>query len=102
MTARSSVCRPDARTALDADCRRRRCAGGGRPLDPVLINPERYWPEIISYVEENTGKTTEIEGLALTFFPRVTVYIYGSGREEPLSHFPPVMSCRSGAGGGGP
>ena len=52
-------------------------------LTRVLINPERYRPEIISYVEENTGKTTEIEGLALTFFPRVTVHIYGLAVKNP-------------------
>jgi|SRR5579864_477579 len=49
----------------------------------VLLNPDRYRPEIISYVEANTGKTTEIERLTLTFLPRVTIHVYGLGVKNP-------------------
>jgi uncharacterized protein involved in outer membrane biogenesis len=57
-------------------------------LAPVFFNLDRYRPEVISYFEENTGKKVEIERLALTFFPKVTVHIYGFGVKSP-SLFPP-------------
>jgi uncharacterized protein involved in outer membrane biogenesis len=57
-------------------------------LAPVFFNPDRYRPEAISYFEENTGKKVEIERLALTFFPQVTVHIDGFGVKSPPL-FPP-------------
>ena len=57
-------------------------------LAPVFFNPDRYRPEAISYFEENTGKKVEIERLALTFFPKVTVHIDGFGVKSPPL-FPP-------------
>jgi len=57
-------------------------------LGPVLLNPDRYRPQIISYFEESTGKKVEIERLALTLFPRPTIHIDGFGVKSPLL-FPP-------------
>jgi uncharacterized protein involved in outer membrane biogenesis len=52
-------------------------------LAPVFLNVDRYRPEVISYFEQNTGKKVEIERLALTFFPKVAVHIYGFGVKSP-------------------
>jgi uncharacterized protein involved in outer membrane biogenesis len=57
-------------------------------LAPIFFNLDHYRPEVISYFEENTGKKVEIERLALTFFPRITVHIYGFGVKSPPL-FPP-------------
>ena len=57
-------------------------------LAPFFFNLDRYRPEAISYFEANTGKKVEIERLALTFFPRITVHIYGFGVKSPPL-FPP-------------
>ena len=57
-------------------------------LAPVLLNPNRYRPEAISYLEQKTGKKVEIERLAVTFFPKVTVHIDGFGVKSPPL-FPP-------------
>jgi uncharacterized protein involved in outer membrane biogenesis len=57
-------------------------------LAPIFFNLDRYRPEVISYFEENTGKKVEIERLALTFFPQITVHIYGFGVKSPPL-FPP-------------
>ena len=56
-------------------------------LAPVLLNLDRYRPEVISYFEENTGKKVEIGRLALTFFP-VTIHIENFGVKSPPL-FPP-------------
>jgi uncharacterized protein involved in outer membrane biogenesis len=42
----------------------------------VFLNPDRYRPDLISYIEQNTGKQTEIARLALTLSPKVTIHIY--------------------------
>jgi len=54
----------------------------------IFFNPDRYRPEMIFYFEQNTGKKVEIERLALTFFPQITVHIYGFGVKSPPL-FPP-------------
>src|SRR5258707_15826104 len=41
---------------------------------PALINVDRYRPQVISYLQEKTGKQVEIGRLALTFFP-VAIHI---------------------------
>src|SRR5712671_7022703 len=41
---------------------------------PALINVDHYRPQVISYLQEKTGKQVEIGRLALTFFP-VTIHI---------------------------
>jgi len=41
---------------------------------PPLIHMDRYRPQVISYLEKQTGKQVEIGRLALTFFP-VTIHI---------------------------
>ena len=57
-------------------------------LAPVFFNLDRYRPQVISYFEQNTGKKVEIERLALTFFPKITVHIHGFGVKSPPL-FPP-------------
>jgi uncharacterized protein involved in outer membrane biogenesis len=49
---------------------------------PALMNVDRYRPQVISYLQEKTGKQVEIGGLALTFFP-VTVHIDHIGVKNP-------------------
>jgi uncharacterized protein involved in outer membrane biogenesis len=62
-------------------------------LVPALFNLDRYRPEMISYFEANTGKKVEIDRLALTIFPQVTVHIYGFGVKSPPL-FPPSYLFR--------
>jgi len=57
-------------------------------LAPVLLNLDRYRPEVSSYFEENTGKKVEIGRLGLTFFPRVTIHMENFGVKSPPL-FPP-------------
>ncbi|HET9306285.1 MAG TPA: AsmA family protein [Candidatus Sulfotelmatobacter sp.] len=49
---------------------------------PPLINVDRYRSQVISYLEEKTGKRVEIKRLALTFFP-VTIHIDHIGVRNP-------------------
>jgi len=49
---------------------------------PALINVDRYRPQVISYLQEKTGKQVEIGRLALTFFP-VTIHIDHIGVKNP-------------------
>jgi len=49
---------------------------------PAVINVDRYRPQLISYLQEKTGKQVEIGRLALTFFP-VTVHIDHIGVRNP-------------------
>jgi len=61
---------------------------GSGLLALLLVNPDRYRPKLIAYFEENTGKKTEIARVALTFFPKVTLHIYGLCVKNPPP-FPP-------------
>jgi uncharacterized protein involved in outer membrane biogenesis len=54
---------------------------------PALIKVDRYRPEVISYLQEKTGKQVEIGRLALTFFP-VSIHIDDFGVKNPAL-FPP-------------
>jgi uncharacterized protein involved in outer membrane biogenesis len=49
---------------------------------PALINVNRYRPQVISYLQEKTGKQVEIGRLALTFFP-VSIHIDNFGVKNP-------------------
>jgi uncharacterized protein involved in outer membrane biogenesis len=49
---------------------------------PALLNVDRYRPQLISYLQEKTGKQVEIGRVALTFFP-VTIHIYHLGVKNP-------------------
>jgi uncharacterized protein involved in outer membrane biogenesis len=49
---------------------------------PALINVDRYRPQVISYLQKQTGKQLEIGRLALTFFP-VTIHIDHIGVKNP-------------------
>jgi uncharacterized protein involved in outer membrane biogenesis len=53
---------------------------------PALIKADRYRPQVISYLQEKTGKQVEIGRLALTFFP-VSMHIDNFGVKNP-SIFP--------------
>jgi uncharacterized protein involved in outer membrane biogenesis len=49
---------------------------------PALVRVDRYRPEVISYLQEKTGKQVEIGRLALKFFP-VSIHIDGFGVKNP-------------------
>ncbi len=49
---------------------------------PPLLNVDRYRPQVISYLQEKTGKQIEIGRLALTLFP-VTIHIDHIGVKNP-------------------
>ena len=49
---------------------------------PALIRVDRYRPQVISYLQEKTGKQVEIGRLALTFSP-VTIHIDQIGVKNP-------------------
>jgi uncharacterized protein involved in outer membrane biogenesis len=49
---------------------------------PALLNVDRYRSQVISYLEEKTGKRVEINRLALTLFP-VTIHIDHIGVRNP-------------------
>src|ERR1700687_1632715 len=51
-------------------------------LGPALINVDRYRPQVISYLEEKTGKQVEIGRLALSFSP-LSVHIDNFGVKNP-------------------
>jgi uncharacterized protein involved in outer membrane biogenesis len=51
-------------------------------VGPALIKVDRYRPEVISYVQEITGKQVEIGRLALTFLP-VSIHIDNFGVKNP-------------------
>src|ERR1700720_791341 len=55
-------------------------------VGPALIKVDRYRPQVISYLQEKTGKQVEIGRLALTFFP-VSMHIGNFGVKNP-SIFP--------------
>jgi uncharacterized protein involved in outer membrane biogenesis len=54
---------------------------------PALIHVDRYRPEVISYLQQKTGKQVEIGRFALTFFP-VSIHIDDFGVKNPPL-FPP-------------
>lgn len=49
---------------------------------PAIFNVDRYRPQLVSYLQEKTGKKVEIGRLALTFFP-VTIHIDHIGVRNP-------------------
>jgi uncharacterized protein involved in outer membrane biogenesis len=49
---------------------------------PTLINVDRYRPQVISYLQRQTGKQVEIARLSLTFFP-VAIHIDHLGVKNP-------------------
>ena len=49
---------------------------------PALINVDRYRPQVISFLQEKTGKQVEIGRLALTFFP-LSIQINDFGVKNP-------------------
>jgi uncharacterized protein involved in outer membrane biogenesis len=55
---------------------------------PALLNADRYRSQVISYLQESTGKKVEIGRLAVTFFPRLTIHVDDLGVKSPPL-FPP-------------
>jgi len=51
-------------------------------VGPALIRVDRYRPQIISFLQEQTGKQVEIGRLALTFFP-LSIHIDDFGVKNP-------------------
>src|SRR5580704_13784949 len=49
---------------------------------PALVRVDRYRPQVISYLQEKTGKQVEIGRLSLTFFP-LSIHIDGFGVKNP-------------------
>ena len=49
---------------------------------PALVNVDRYRPQVISFLQEKTGKQVEIRRLALTFFP-LTIHVDHIGVKNP-------------------
>jgi uncharacterized protein involved in outer membrane biogenesis len=49
---------------------------------PALIKVDRYQPQVISFLQENTGKQVEIGRLWLTFFP-LSIHIDDFGVKNP-------------------
>ena len=56
-------------------------------LLPTVLNVDRYRSQVISYLEEKTGKQVEISNLSLTFFP-LAIHVDGLGVKNPPI-FPP-------------
>jgi uncharacterized protein involved in outer membrane biogenesis len=55
-------------------------------VGPALIKMDRYRPQVISYLQEKTGKQVEIGRLGLTFFP-LSIQIENFGVKNP-AQFP--------------
>jgi uncharacterized protein involved in outer membrane biogenesis len=53
-------------------------------LVPVLFDLDRYRPEVISYLQEKTGKPVEIGRLALTLFPSLSIRVDDFGLRNPV------------------
>jgi uncharacterized protein involved in outer membrane biogenesis len=51
-------------------------------VGPALIRIDRYRPQVISYLQEKTGKQVEIGRLSLTFFP-LSIHIDDFGVKNP-------------------
>lgn len=52
-------------------------------LARVLVNLDRYRPEVISYLQEKTGKPVEIGRLALTLYPSLSIRVDDFGLKNP-------------------
>jgi uncharacterized protein involved in outer membrane biogenesis len=57
-------------------------------LIPMLLNADRYRPQVISYLKEKTGKEVEMGRLAVTFLPRIAIQVDDFGVKSPPL-FPP-------------
>ena len=49
---------------------------------PALVNPNRYQPRFVSYLQERTGKQVEMGRLSLTLFP-LCLHIDNFGVKNP-------------------
>src|ERR1700736_3191087 len=57
-------------------------------LAPILLNADRYRPDLRSYLEKKTGKKVEIGRLKVTFFPAITIHVDDFAVQSPPL-FPP-------------
>src|SRR5260370_17376991 len=57
---------------------------------PALINVDRYRAQVISYLQQKTGKQVEIGRLGLTFFP-LSIQVDAFGEKNPPL-FPPAYA----------
>jgi len=55
---------------------------------PYVFDPNRYRPQIISYLQDKSGKAVEIGRLTLNFFPTLSIHVYDFGMKNP-AEFPP-------------
>jgi len=55
---------------------------------PVLLNADRFRPQVISYLEVGTGKKVEIGRVTVSFFPELTIHVDDLGVKSPPL-FPP-------------
>ncbi len=54
----------------------------------LFVNPDRYKPEVIAYLQKKTGKQIEIGHLGMSLFPSLTIRLYDLGVKNP-DPFPP-------------
>lgn len=64
-------------------------------LMPSLLNADRYRPEVISYLEEKTGKKVEIGRLEVTCLPRISIQMNDLRVKSPPL-FPPSYIVKVG------
>ena len=61
---------------------------------PLLINIDRYRPEVVKHLEAETGKPVEIGKLTLHVFPSVAVYVDDFSMGNPAG-FPPGVFVKA-------
>jgi uncharacterized protein involved in outer membrane biogenesis len=57
-------------------------------LASILVDPDRYRPQLVSYLEATTGRNVRIAHLTVAFFPHVSIRL-DDVRVENLPPFPP-------------
>jgi len=65
-------------------------------LVPLLVNVDRYRPQVAAQIEQATGKPTQIGHLALTIFPRLSIRAddFALGNSPPYPSGPLVKARR--------
>jgi hypothetical protein len=67
-------------------------------LIPILLNADRYRQEVISYLEEKTGKKVEMGRLGVTFLPRLAIQVDDFGVKSPPLFPPSYRTSRRARG----
>jgi uncharacterized protein involved in outer membrane biogenesis len=60
----------------------------GAVLALVFTNPDRYRPEVITYLQNKTGKQIQIGRIGVSLFPTLSIRMYDFGVKNPKP-FPP-------------